>query len=262
MGGILTNYNGQVLSFENDKDQVVNGLFACGEAACASVHGANRLGGNSLTELVVFGKAVAQAIAKTAKPGDQLPEFDENCGLESIRRIEHLLASKPVQLDSNDITGRMRAIVEKSAGVARTGTILDTAYTEIKQLFELEKQCLTVENKNMKANGELISALELKNMLANAAQVIYAAKERRESRGSQYRTDFKVTIVLFLLFLLLTCGTTQCLLFSLKERIDEYDFSKPLSDQKKKPFDKHFRKHSVTTVDHDTGNVSHHYSII
>merc|ERR1712243_161572 len=88
MGGVPTNYRGQVITYEDGKDKIVPGLWAAGETACASVHGANRLGANSLLDLVVFGRACAKTIEEECKPGDEFPEIAPNAGEESISNID------------------------------------------------------------------------------------------------------------------------------------------------------------------------------
>ena len=90
MGGVPTNYKGQVLTHKNGKDTIVPGLFAAGEAACASVHGANRLGANSLLDLVVFGRACAKTIAEVSKPGEKVRELSDNAGEASVANIDNL----------------------------------------------------------------------------------------------------------------------------------------------------------------------------
>ena len=111
MGGITTNWRGEVIEHFNGKDNIIQGLHACGEAACASVHGANRLGANSLLDLVIFGRACALNIAEISKPGDKVTPLKENAGEESVANIDKLRNSKGT-LKTSELRSEMQMVIE------------------------------------------------------------------------------------------------------------------------------------------------------
>merc|ERR1711871_1864663 len=120
MGGIPTNYKAQVVTHKNGKDEVVQGLYAAGESSSASVHGANRLGANSLLDIVVFGRASANTIAEYNKPGDAHNPWPANAGEESIKRIDRLRNASGPQS-----THQLRRAMQKHAAVFRAQPILE-----------------------------------------------------------------------------------------------------------------------------------------
>ncbi|XP_011947515.1 PREDICTED: succinate dehydrogenase [ubiquinone] flavoprotein subunit, mitochondrial-like [Cercocebus atys] len=134
MGGIPTNYKGQVLRHVNGQDQIVPGLYACGEAACASVHGANRLGANSLLDLVVFGRACALSIEESCRPGDKVPPIKPNAGEESVMNLDKLRFA-----DGSIRTSELRLSMQKSmqnhAAVFRVGSVLREGCGKISKLY-------------------------------------------------------------------------------------------------------------------------------
>ncbi|XP_011832461.1 PREDICTED: succinate dehydrogenase [ubiquinone] flavoprotein subunit, mitochondrial isoform X2 [Mandrillus leucophaeus] len=123
MGGIPTNYKGQVLRHVNGQDQIVPGLYACGEAACASVHGANRLGANSLLDLVVFGRACALSIEESCSPGDKVPPIKPNAGEESVMNLDKLRFA-----DGSIRTSELRLSMQKVRAWTRSGVSRPAAY--------------------------------------------------------------------------------------------------------------------------------------
>ena len=124
MGGVPTNYKGEVITYDeaNMTDKIVPGLFACGETACASVHGANRLGANSLLDLVVFGRAVAHTIAEVSKPGESIAELSDNAGEASVANIDKLrFANGSTPTAAQRL--KMQKTMQNHAAVFRTGTV-------------------------------------------------------------------------------------------------------------------------------------------
>jgi len=190
MGGIPTNYLGEVLMpTEENPDAVVPGLFAAGEAACASVHGANRLGANSLLDIVVFGRACALRIAEISKPGDKIPDLVPGSGQDSIAAFDKLRFADGKR-STADIRQEMQKVMQDNAAVYRTHETLALG----KQLIDVTVQSfgdVKVSDRSLIWNTDLVETLELRNLLANAATTMHAAEARKESRGAHAREDFK-----------------------------------------------------------------------
>lgn len=190
MGGIPTNYLGEVIKpTKENPDAVVPGLFAAGEAACASVHGANRLGANSLLDIVVFGRACALRINDISKPGDKVPDLKPNAGLDSIESLDKLryssgkLATASIRLD-------MQKVMQDNAAVYRTQSTLAEGKKLIDETVASFKD-VKVSDRSLIWNTDLVETLELRNLLGNAATTMHAAEARKESRGAHAREDFK-----------------------------------------------------------------------
>lgn len=190
MGGIPTNFRTEVVSpTKKDSHAVVPGLMAIGEAACVSVHGANRLGSNSLLDLVVFGRAAAIRCAETVAPNaphKSLKEgYDGTAALERLDRYRYADG----EMSTSDLRGEMQITMQDHAAVFRTGDTLDEGHKKIVEIFNKRDQ-LKIKDRSLVFNTDLIETLELDNLLYQAVASLGSAVNREESRGAHAREDF------------------------------------------------------------------------
>ena len=189
MGGIPTNYHGEVVQLKNgNPDEVVPGLYAIGEAACVSVHGANRLGSNSLLDLVVFGRAVANRAAETVKrDGKQATLASDACdqALARLDKLRNANGGTPTAV----IRDKMQRTMQADAAVFRTGDTLRDGVTKMREIHASFAD-VKVSDRSLIWNSDLIETYELSNLLDQALATIVSAENRQESRGAHAREDF------------------------------------------------------------------------
>ena len=189
MGGIPTNYHGEVVQLQNgNPDAVVQGLYAIGEAACVSVHGANRLGSNSLLDLVVFGRAVANKAAQNVVPGaphKDLPSDALDKSLGNLDRVRNAHGGTPTAVIRNN----MQRAMQKDAAVFRTGETLREGVAAVRDIHASFAD-VGVSDRSLVWNSDLIETLELQNLLSQALCTIVSAENRTESRGAHAREDY------------------------------------------------------------------------
>jgi succinate dehydrogenase / fumarate reductase, flavoprotein subunit len=190
MGGISTNVNGQVVVQNADvHNQVVNGLYAVGECSCVSVHGANRLGTNSLLDLLVFGRAAGNHIVEFAsrtKSHKPLPADAADYTLERLNRLDNAKSGEYAQNVANDI----RATMQQHAGVFRTQASMDEGVVKIAELRERAKSVGLADNSKV-FNTARIEALEVDNLIEAAQATMVSAAARRECRGAHTVDDYE-----------------------------------------------------------------------
>jgi succinate dehydrogenase / fumarate reductase, flavoprotein subunit len=189
MGGIPCNFHGEVVTLKGkDPDAIVPGLFAVGEAACVSVHGANRLGSNSLIDLVVFGRATGHRLAEIIKPGTAhkpLPAYSADAALARVDKFRNANGKTPTAKIRDD----MQRTMQKHAAVFRDTALLDEGKAKIDAVMASLAD-VSVTDRSLIWNTDLIETLELDNMLPQAAATVHGAANRKESRGAHMHEDF------------------------------------------------------------------------
>ena len=190
MGGIPTNYRTEVLRpTKQNPDNICEGLMDVGEAACISVHGANRLGTNSLIDLVVFGKAASLTCKEKVKPNSKKIEISKSKTENIISRFDQIRNSK-----GNSTTGELRTsmqnVMQKKCAVFRTHDLISKGIEEYNEI-ERSMDQIDIKDKSLIFNTDLVEALELHNLMAQSKVTLYSALNRKESRGAHAREDYK-----------------------------------------------------------------------
>ena len=189
MGGIPTNYHGEVVTLaDGNPDTVVPGLFAVGEAACVSVHGANRLGSNSLIDLVVFGRATAHRMAEIIKPGTAVPPAPKAADDMALTRLDYFRHAKGGS-PTAEIRGIMQRTMQSNCAVFRTDEVLQEGVQKIDAVYQRMAD-ISVTDRGLVFNTDLIETLELDNMVPQAVVTMHSAANRHESRGAHMHEDY------------------------------------------------------------------------
>jgi len=189
MGGIATNYHGEALTKQDgNSDHIIPGMMALGEAACVSVHGANRLGSNSLIDLVVFGRAAALRCAEILTPGDKQPELPKDSAERSLSRLDKYRNASG-GTPTAQLRAKMQHVMQTNCAVFRTGEVLAEGSKLIHEVFEGARD-IHVSDRSLIWNSDLVETLEFINLIEQAVVTVDSAVNRTESRGAHAREDF------------------------------------------------------------------------
>jgi succinate dehydrogenase / fumarate reductase flavoprotein subunit len=188
MGGIPTNLHGEVVTGRDSALRVVPGLMAIGEAACVSVHGANRLGSNSLLDLVVFGRAAARRAAETVRPGAPHRPLPAGAGDESLARFDRLRHAKG-GAPTAALRLEMQRVMQSNCSVFRNAEVLEEGRRKVDAILARGGD-IAVSDRSLVWNSDLVETLEYENLIAQAVVTMHSAENRRESRGAHAREDF------------------------------------------------------------------------
>ncbi|MEX0854082.1 MAG: succinate dehydrogenase flavoprotein subunit [Bauldia sp.] len=188
MGGIPTNYHGEALTKAGGEEQVVPGLMAVGEAACVSVHGANRLGSNSLIDLVVFGRAAARRCRDTVSPGEKHMGLPKDAGDDAVARLDRF-RNAGGGTPTAALRARMQKVMQENCSVFRTGEVLREGHDLIHKVWSGTDD-IGVTDRSLIWNTDLVETLEYDNLIVQAVATMDSAANRTESRGAHAREDY------------------------------------------------------------------------
>ena len=189
MGGIATNYHGEALTKDGgNPDSVIPGMMALGEAACVSVHGANRLGSNSLIDLVVFGRAAAKRCAEILTPNDNQPELPKDSADRPLSRLDKFRNASG-STPTAQLRSKMQDVMQNNCAVFRTGEVLEEGSKLIHQVYDGVAD-VRVSDRSMIWNSDLVETMEFANLIEQAVVTMDSAVNRTESRGAHAREDF------------------------------------------------------------------------
>jgi succinate dehydrogenase / fumarate reductase flavoprotein subunit len=190
MGGVPTNLHGEVITLrDGNPEAIVAGLMAIGEAACVSVHGANRLVSNSLLDIIVFGRAAAFRVAETLPPGERHPAVPKKATDRAIGRLDRIRWSRG-GTGAGTIRLEMQRAMQRHCAVFRAGDLLDEGLSTIQAVSAVMRDDLGISDRSMIFNTDLVETIELDNMMAQASASLHSARGRTESRGAHAREDF------------------------------------------------------------------------